>query len=62
MLATVTVSFFIAIDRLGVGPGVTIQFTGPDPGSGLAPIGAPSAGARLGLGGRRGGTDRRRDW
>ena len=29
VLATVTVSFFIAIDRLGVGPGVTIQFTGP---------------------------------
>ncbi|MBA3360853.1 MAG: EamA family transporter [Acidimicrobiia bacterium] len=28
-LATVTVSFFIAISRLGVGPGVTIQFTGP---------------------------------
>jgi drug/metabolite transporter (DMT)-like permease len=28
-LATVTVSFFVAIDRLGVGPGVTIQFTGP---------------------------------
>lgn len=29
VLAAVTVSFFIAIDRLGVGPGVTIQFTGP---------------------------------
>jgi drug/metabolite transporter (DMT)-like permease len=29
LLATVTVSFFAAIDRLGVGPGVTIQFTGP---------------------------------
>ena len=29
VLATVSVSFFIAIDRLGVGPGVTIQFTGP---------------------------------
>lgn len=29
VLATVTVTFFIAIDRLGVGPGVTIQFTGP---------------------------------
>lgn len=29
VLATVTVSFFIAIDRLGVGPGVTIQFSGP---------------------------------
>ncbi|CAN5325143.1 DMT family transporter [soil metagenome] len=29
MLATETVSFFIAISRLGVGPGVTIQFTGP---------------------------------
>ncbi len=29
ILATVTVTFFIAIDRLGVGPGVTIQFTGP---------------------------------
>ena len=28
-LAVVTVSFFAAIDRLGVGPGVTIQFTGP---------------------------------
>jgi drug/metabolite transporter (DMT)-like permease len=28
-LAAVTVSFFVAIDRLGVGPGVTIQFTGP---------------------------------
>lgn len=29
ILATVTVSFFIAINRLGVGPGVTIQFTAP---------------------------------
>jgi drug/metabolite transporter (DMT)-like permease len=29
ILATVTVSFFMAINRLGVGPGVTIQFTGP---------------------------------
>jgi len=29
ILATVTVSFFAAISRLGVGPGVTIQFTGP---------------------------------
>lgn len=29
ILAAVTVSFFIAISRLGVGPGVTIQFTGP---------------------------------
>jgi drug/metabolite transporter (DMT)-like permease len=29
VVATVTVSFFIAIDRLGVGPGVTIQFSGP---------------------------------
>jgi drug/metabolite transporter (DMT)-like permease len=29
VLATVTVSFFVAISRLGVGPGVTIQFTGP---------------------------------
>jgi drug/metabolite transporter (DMT)-like permease len=29
VLAAVTVSFFIAISRLGVGPGVTIQFTGP---------------------------------
>ena len=29
VLAAVSVSFFIAIDRLGVGPGVTIQFTGP---------------------------------
>ncbi|MGQ0847822.1 MAG: EamA family transporter, partial [Actinomycetota bacterium] len=29
VLATVTVSFFTAISRLGVGPGVTIQFTGP---------------------------------
>jgi drug/metabolite transporter (DMT)-like permease len=29
VLAAVTVTFFIAIDRLGVGPGVTIQFTGP---------------------------------
>jgi drug/metabolite transporter (DMT)-like permease len=29
LLAAVTVSFFAAIDRLGVGPGVTIQFTGP---------------------------------
>lgn len=28
-LAVVTVSFFISISRLGVGPGVTIQFTGP---------------------------------
>lgn len=28
-LAAVTVSFFIAISRLGVGPAVTIQFTGP---------------------------------
>ncbi|HEY7564511.1 MAG TPA: EamA family transporter [Acidimicrobiia bacterium] len=28
-LAAVTVSFFIAISRLGVGPGVTIQFSGP---------------------------------
>lgn len=28
-LATEQVSFFIAISRLGVGPGVTIQFTGP---------------------------------
>ena len=28
-LATETVSFLIAISRLGVGPGVTIQFTGP---------------------------------
>lgn len=28
-LATETVSFFIAISLLGVGPGVTIQFTGP---------------------------------
>jgi drug/metabolite transporter (DMT)-like permease len=28
-LAVVTVSFFIAIARLGVGPGVTIQFSGP---------------------------------
>jgi drug/metabolite transporter (DMT)-like permease len=29
VLATVTVSFLVTIDRLGVGPGVTIQFTGP---------------------------------
>lgn len=29
ILATVTVSFFVAISRLGVGPGVTIQFSGP---------------------------------
>lgn len=29
MLAAVSVSFFIAIHRLGVGPGVTIQFTAP---------------------------------
>lgn len=29
VLAAVTVSFFVAINRLGVGPGVTIQFTGP---------------------------------
>jgi drug/metabolite transporter (DMT)-like permease len=29
VLATVTVAFFVAIQRLGVGPGVTIQFTGP---------------------------------
>jgi drug/metabolite transporter (DMT)-like permease len=29
ILAAVTVSFFVAISRLGVGPGVTIQFTGP---------------------------------
>lgn len=29
ILALVTVSFFAAISRLGVGPGVTIQFTGP---------------------------------
>ena len=29
ILAAVTVSFFTAISRLGVGPGVTIQFTGP---------------------------------
>jgi drug/metabolite transporter (DMT)-like permease len=29
ILAAVTVSFFAAISRLGVGPGVTIQFTGP---------------------------------
>lgn len=29
VLATVTVAFFVAISRLGVGPGVTIQFTGP---------------------------------
>ncbi|MGH8927783.1 MAG: EamA family transporter [Acidimicrobiia bacterium] len=28
-LAMVTVSYLIAIERLGVGPGVTIQFTGP---------------------------------
>ena len=29
ILAVVTVSFFVAISRLGVGPGVTIQFSGP---------------------------------
>jgi inner membrane transporter RhtA len=29
VLVVVMVSFFIAISRLGVGPGVTIQFTGP---------------------------------
>jgi drug/metabolite transporter (DMT)-like permease len=29
VLAIVTVSFLVAIQRLGVGPGVTIQFTGP---------------------------------
>ena len=29
ILAVVTVSFFVAIGRLGVGPGVTIQFSGP---------------------------------
>lgn len=29
MLATVTITFYWAIDRLGVGPGVTIQFLGP---------------------------------
>ncbi|HEX2420805.1 MAG TPA: EamA family transporter [Acidimicrobiia bacterium] len=29
ILAIVTVSFFVAISRLGVGPGVTIQFSGP---------------------------------
>jgi drug/metabolite transporter (DMT)-like permease len=29
VLAAVSVSFFVAISRLGVGPGVTIQFTGP---------------------------------
>lgn len=29
VLAAVTVSFFVAISRLGVGPGVTIQFTAP---------------------------------
>ncbi len=28
-LAIVSVSFFVAISRLGVGPGVTIQFSGP---------------------------------
>jgi drug/metabolite transporter (DMT)-like permease len=29
VLATVTVTYYWAIDRLGVGPGVTIQFLGP---------------------------------
>ncbi len=29
VLATVTLSFYVTIDRLGVGPGVTIQFLGP---------------------------------
>jgi drug/metabolite transporter (DMT)-like permease len=29
VLAAVTLSFFVAISRLGVGPGVTIQFTAP---------------------------------
>lgn len=29
MLASVTITFYWAIDRLGVGPGVTIQFLGP---------------------------------
>lgn len=29
LLASVTILFYVAIDRLGVGPGSTIQFTGP---------------------------------
>ena len=29
VLAVVTVAFYVAIDRLGVGPGVTVQFLGP---------------------------------
>ncbi len=29
VLAAVTAAFYVAIDRLGVGPGVTIQFLGP---------------------------------
>ncbi|MFO7548920.1 MAG: EamA family transporter [Acidimicrobiia bacterium] len=29
LLAVVTITYYVAIDRLGVGPGVTIQFLGP---------------------------------
>lgn len=29
LLSAVTITFYIAIDRLGVGPGVTLQFLGP---------------------------------
>jgi drug/metabolite transporter (DMT)-like permease len=29
LLATVTITYYEAVDRLGVGPGVTIQFLGP---------------------------------
>lgn len=29
ILAAVTAAFYVAIDRLGVGPGVTVQFLGP---------------------------------